>query len=143
MLGFIRELKESMQRRGLTALPRLGKRNRHDRGALLIETVVAVLVFSLVGTAVLSGLSTTHISGAKTERQSVAENIVRNQLEHMFSRPYQEPPSSYPTITVPEGYGVTCTAEEYVLGDPDVEKVVVTVTFNGREVLVLETLRSK
>ena len=61
------------------------------RGALLLETVIAIMVFSLVGVAVLGGLSTAYTSGAKTEVQSVAENLARNQVESIFSGPYREP----------------------------------------------------
>ena len=122
---------------------RLRTLSRNCRGEFLMETMIAVMVFALIGTAVLSGVSMAHTSGASTERQSTAENIARNQMEYIFSLPYQNPPSSYPTIGVPQGYGVTCTAEEYVLGDPNIEKVIITVTFDSTQQLVLETLRIK
>ena len=139
----IRELTASIRCRGLTAVRRLRTLPRNCRGALLMETVIAVMIFALVGTAVLFGVSTAHTSGATTERQSTAENIARNQMEYEFSLPYQNSPSSYPTIGVPQGYVVTCQAEEYVLGDPNIEKVIVTVTFDSTQQLVLETLRTK
>ena len=113
------------------------------RGSLLIEAVVATTIFTIVGSAVLVGLSTTHISGAKTEEQSVAENIARNQMEKVFSLPYLDPPSTYPAIATSSGYGVSAAAEEYVVGDPNIEKVVVRVTHESEEVLVLETMRAK
>lgn len=139
----IHELTASIRCRGLTAVRRLQTLPRDCRGASLMETVIAVMVFALVGTAVLSGVSTAHTSGATTERQSTAENIARNQMEYAFSLPYQNWPSSYPTIGVPQGYAVTCQAEEYVLGDLNIEKVIVTVTFDSTQQLVLETLRTK
>ena len=113
------------------------------RGSLLIEAVVATTIFTIVGSAVLVGLSTTHISGAKTEEQSVAENIARNQMEKVFSLPYRDPPSTYPAIVTTSGYQVFAAAEEYVIGDPNIEKVVVRVTHESQEVLVLETMRAK
>ena len=113
------------------------------RGSLLIEAVVATTIFTIVGSAVLVGLSTTHISGAKTEEQSVAENIARNQMEQVFSLPYRDPPSTYPAIATSSGYGVSAVAEEYVVGDTNIEKVVVRVTHESEEVLVLETMRAK
>ena len=57
----------------------------------MLETVVAVVIFTLVGTAVLAALSTAHTSGARTESQSIAENLARNQMEDAFCRAYQEP----------------------------------------------------
>ncbi len=106
-----------------------------------METAVALSLFAVVGTAVLVGLSTTHRSGALTESQSVAENIARNQMENAFAQPYAAPPSAYPTIATPSGYSVTASSLEYVLGDPNIEKIVVTVRYSGRDILVLETLR--
>lgn len=126
-------------------VPRILRRPLRDcRGALVFETVFALFVFSLIGVAVLTGLSTTHTSGAVVERQSIAENLVGNQMSYMFSQPYLEPPSTYLTISgVPQGYTVTCTAETYEAGNPNIEKVVVTVAFGSNQVLVLETLRTK
>ena len=51
------------------------------RGGMFIETIL------------LSGISGTRSSGARTERQGFAENIARNQIEYIFTLPYQEPPT--------------------------------------------------
>ncbi|MBI2867040.1 MAG: hypothetical protein HYX97_01740 [Chloroflexi bacterium] len=107
----------------------------------MVEAVIAILVFALIGSAVLSGLSTTHTSGAATERQSVAENIARNQMEYIFSLPYQSPPLSYPSIAVPTNYSVAAATQDIVIGDPTIERVVVTVSHENRTLLVLETVR--
>ena len=98
------------------------------KGGLMMEVVVAVTVFTLVGTAVLVGLSTAHTSGAATESQSIAENIGRNQMEYMLTLPYQLPPSIYATVEPHQGYSVTAVGEEYVIGGPNIERVIVTVS---------------
>jgi len=113
-----------------------------ESGALLVETVVAVMVFTAVGTAVLTGLSTSQTSSGKTERQSIAENIARNQMEYVASLPYQPPPHTYPSVGVPAGYSVTAQAIEDVPGDTNIEKVVVTINFEGQVILSLETFRT-
>ena len=113
------------------------------RGSLLLETIVAVTVFSMVGTAVLAGLSTAYTSGARVETQSVAENIARNQMESVFSQPYRSPSQTpYPTIGVPTGYGVSVSAEDVnpAAPDPDIERVIVTVSRDGQDILVLTSL---
>ncbi len=143
MFGVTHLLEASVRRMGSITGRRVCKLVQGNNGALLVETIIAVLVFSIVGSAVLVGLSTTHTSGARTKSQSTAENIARNQMEYMFSLPYQDPPSTCPLVEAPEGTTVTCTIEEYVLGDPNIEKVVVTVTSNGQEQLSLESLRAK
>ena len=108
---------------------------------MLLETAVAVLVFGTVGTAVLVGISTAHSSGELNENQASAENIARNQMETIFNQVYLPPPASYPSISVPNMYTVTAHATEYITGDTSLEKVTVLVTFDGRTILTLETLR--
>ena len=112
-------------------------------GALMVETVVAVGLMAIVGTAVLSGLSTAHLSGASTERQSTAENIARNQMSFIFSEPYVNNTGTYQSVATPNGYGVTADTEEVdpLNFDPDIQKVVVTVTFDGKTELVLESIK--
>ena len=109
----------------------------------MLEAVLAMTIFALAGTAVLMGISTLQVSGAKTESQSVAENLARNQMEQVFSQPYQDPPSTYPSYPTPTGYSVTAVAEEYVVADPNVQMLRVTVNHEAEVVLVLETLRVK
>ena len=108
----------------------------------MIEAVLAVSVLAVAGTALMGGLSTTYLSFGQTEVQSVAENIGRNQMESVFSSPYQQPPATYPPVAVPPAYSVTATAEEYAAGDLRIEKVVVTVQHLGQLALTLETLRT-
>ena len=113
-------------------------------GNLLLETVIAITVFALVGGAVLSGMSTALNTGSIVEGQSVAEEIARNQMESVFNVSYQEPLSTpYPTIVPPAGYAVSLAADEYLTGDVDIEMVVVTVSRDSKDILVLETLRTR
>ena len=112
------------------------------KGGPMLETIVAVMVFSVVGTVVLSGLSVARTSAAKIEERTAMASIARNQLEYALSLPYQAPPSMYIAREV-SGYSVTVEALEWVPEDPDVERVVVALTSDGTEVLVRTTLRAK
>ena len=109
---------------------------------MLLETAVAILIFGTVGTAVLVGIRTAHSSGERNENQASAENIARNQMETVFNQVYLPPPASYPPISVPNLYTVTANATEYIAGDTSLEKLTVSVTFDGRNILSLETLRA-
>jgi len=129
----------------LTFFQRTTRRIAMDsRGNLLLETVVAITIFALVGGAVLSGMSTALDTGSMVEGQSVAEEIARNQMESVFNVSYQEPLSTpYPTIVPPARYAINLTADEYLTGDVDIEMVVVTVSRDSENILVLETLRTR
>ena len=91
----------------------------------------------------LSSLGTVNIAGALTEEQSQAENIARNQMEAIFDRAYREPDQTpYPAVALPQGYSVS-TAVTHLDGitDPEVEKIALTISHGGKELLVLETAR--
>lgn len=114
-----------------------------QKGGLMIEALVSVSLMAIVGTAVLSGLSTTHISGAKTERQSVAENLARNEMAAVFSSPYVDNLGTYPAVAAPGGYAITASTAELddLKPDPDIQKVTVSVTFDGAEVFQLQSIK--
>lgn len=115
---------------------------RGQRGSLLVETVVALSVFGVLGTAVLSGVSTSYVSKRTFEVHSTAENILRNQMEYVFEQAYVPPPGTYLTVTPPATYSVTAQALVYDASSTQIETVRVTVSKEGQQVKVLDSLRS-
>ena len=122
---------------------RIARRLQDQRGALLLEALVAVSVFTLLGTAVMTGLSATGSAAEGIEVSSTAENLAANQLETILASPYQDPPHTYAALTPPPGYTVTAEALELVPGDSNIANLVVTVFRDGSQVLLLESARLK
>ncbi len=139
-----RELAACLQRRSTAARRRFLAVAVDAKAALLVETVIAVTVFVTVITISMVGISTAHKVSARTERQAIAENIARNQMEYVFSLDYVPPPTPYPATTTPAGYNATIQSAYLAdfVDDPDIERITVEVTRNGEEVLSLETLRT-
>jgi 2-amino-4-hydroxy-6-hydroxymethyldihydropteridine diphosphokinase len=86
------------------------------------------------------------------DREAIAENIARNQMEYVFGLPYQTPAYTYTVATSPSGL-VTSTSPGYTvsavatssdpfLADPNFSKIIVTVSRDGNSVKTLETFRS-
>ena len=127
---------------------RLTGRARGQTGGLLIETVVALAVFGTLGSVVLSGVQTSFISKRNFDSQSVAENLVRNQMEGALDQPYKAWPTSgniyYDAVTsTPSGYTITAEALQYSTStDTDISTIRVTVTHQGQIVKVFETIRT-
>ena len=121
-----------------------GQLRLNGRGSVMVETMIAVTIIGVIGTAVAAGLSTVSTSGTRVEEAAIAENIARNHLESVFAAPYQVPPTTYLALTGLEpGYGSTAAAQEYVAGDTRIEKIIVTVTRDASQILVIETLRTQ
>ena len=104
-----------------------------------MEALIAVGILGLALTALLSALSTGSMAISRTEERVAAENLARSQLEYTKSQPYQALPVSYATVTpYPDDYAVAVTADVAPGGDSSIEKITVTVTRNGEELLVAE-----
>ena len=120
---------------------------RDSSGAMLLEAVIASMVFAIVGVAVLSGLSTAYDSGSRTEVQSTGENLARNQMESFFAGPYREPQQTpYPNISsVPTNYTVSGTVafEDTSSPDPEIELITISVDRAGQTIFSLQTLRGR
>ena len=122
-------------------------------GLTLMETVIALAIFSSAGSAVLLGVSAAHTSSDRVSASAVAENLARNQMEYVLSQTYVAAPGNYPSvgddvslnINIPSGFAVAAAAQIYLADDGytgSIEKIVVTVTRDGQSILVLESLRS-
>ncbi len=118
--------------------------SRSQRGALLIETVVALTVFGTLGSVVLSGVQTSFISKRNFDTQSVAENLVRNQMESTLEQTYKGWPETYNAVTsTPAGFTVTAQALQYSTStDSNIQTVRVTVTHEGETIKIFETVRT-
>jgi len=104
-----------------------------------VEALIAVGILGLALTALLSALSTGSMAVSRTEERVAAENLTRSQLEYTKSQLYQPLPASYETVTpYPDDYAVAVTADVVPGGDSSIEKITVTVTRNGEELLVTE-----
>ena len=117
--------------------------------ALLLETIIAVSVFVMIAGATLTGATMIQRGRATLERQAIAENLLRNQMEYVFSLPYKSPTStfvySFPTPTsIPSGYSVSvvATTTDAFPTDGNIKKIVVTVKRDAETVLQVETFRT-
>jgi len=121
-------------------------------GVTLLETVIALAMFSSAGTAVLMGVSAAHTSSDRVEAHAIAENLARNQMEYVLSLEYVDPPGNYASVaddvilnlTIPSGYSVSAVAETYLADDGftgSIENVVITVSRDAQSILILESLR--
>lgn len=122
-------------------------------GITLMETIIALGIFSSAGSAVLMGVGAAHTSSDRVHASAIAENLARNQMEYVSGLPYVAAPGNYASIAndvglniaIPTGFGVTAAAQAYGVSDGfagSIEKVVVTVTRDGQSILTLEALRA-
>lgn len=112
-----------------------------ERGAGLVEVLVAVAIVGVTLVVFLAAVSTGSIGVATTEERVTAENLARSQLEYTKSETYLAAPASYPTVTPPAGYTVSADASSIPEGDGSVQKITVTVARDGETLLTVEDFK--
>ena len=128
--------------RAISVARRLRSLIADGKGVLMLETIVGVTVLSVLATAALIGLSATQRARGNIDRQAIAENLARNQMEYVFSQTYQTASTDYSAVTsFPDGYSVAST-QELVDGDSDLQKITTTIIKGGRTLISLETYRA-
>jgi type II secretory pathway pseudopilin PulG len=116
----------------------------NSKGSVLVETMIAVTILGIIGTSVASSISTARISGTRVEETAIAETIARNHMESVFAASYQVPPTTYPELTgLDPGYASTAIAEVYIVDETRIEKIIVTVTRDSNQLMVIESLRTQ
>ena len=114
-----------------------------ERGLTLVEPLIAVAILSIALVGFLGAFATGSMSIGRTDRNVTAQHLARSQMEQAKSLAYQAPPVSYQTISaVPNGYVVTADGASLPGKDGDIQKITVTVSFEGRQVFVLEGLKT-
>ena len=110
-----------------------------EAGATLVEVLIAVAILSVAITGLVAAFSTGSLSIRKTDRLITAESLARSQLEFTKSQTYLAAPSSYATVTpVPLGYSISSDATSISGRDANVQKITVTVQYEGDVLLALE-----
>ena len=106
---------------------KLGKRiccnslHRSSRGATLVEVVIAIVVLGLITSSVPPVLIMLNNSQFKWSEQTVAESLVRSQIEYIKGSPYiygnvTVPNPTYTTVPVPsDGYRIDVIARPILI----------------------------
>ena len=110
-------------------------------GFSLVEVLIALLLLGTVGLGFMGILANSSAHTFTADIRATAESIARSQLENIKSESnYQTDASLYPKIEMPgDEWDVIITGETKGFG---LQKISVTVTHAGDEVLTLEGYNS-
>jgi type II secretory pathway pseudopilin PulG len=116
---------------------------RQETGFILVEALMAVAIVSigLVAAIVALGSSTRATSHEVVRLQ--ADSIAKSQMEDVRSQPFAVAPTTYASLgTLPAGYVTTAEAEAIDGAPTNMQKIIVTVSYEGREMRVLEGVKT-
>jgi Tfp pilus assembly protein PilV len=120
---------------------RLKPKNQSQRGAFLLEALVAA---AILGTGILAGLSaisTSAIATHHTTEKTTASWIATSQADLIRSLPYVPTGNSYTSVPTPTDFTVSNTTSVFPGGDGFIQNVDIIVSKNGNEVLRMEMVK--
>ncbi len=108
-----------------------------QRGIGLVETLMAVAVLGTAVVAFATALSAGSIAVGEHDRQALAQGLAQSQMEYTQSSAFS-PGGAYPLIDTPEDYGISVCAGAVPGGDASIQKITVTVSRDGEDMITLE-----
>lgn len=113
-----------------------------QRGIGLVETLVALAIVGGAIAMFAGSLSTGARANRVVYEQVTAENVARSQIEYIQSQPYSPVPASYDILSdVPDGFAVATDVSAVPGRDANIQKVSVTISRGGKDILTLEALK--
>lgn len=116
-----------------------------ERGAMLIETLIALVILGIISVAFLSGLATASKANIITDEQATAESLARNQMEWVKETDYVPGANQY-LPPMPDGdsyasYSAVTTAQPLHNPDDGIQRIAVTVRHLDKDVFRLESYK--
>ena len=103
-----------------------------------VEALVAVAILGII----VSGLTATFGTGSLAVRvvdiEAAGQRLATNQLEYTKSYSYDAGATGYPLVDAPPGYELAVTVQPVPGTDASIQKVTVTVSYDGEVVLTVE-----
>lgn len=124
---------------------------KNQDGFSMLEVLLSLALISILVTGILSALSTSSRATITNDVQTTAQNLAEGQIEYVRNQTYDNdnPPEYLVLADVPAGYNVVCNV---IRLDPEgdgsddddgLQKIAVTVSFNGVIATTLEAYRVK
>ena len=115
-----------------------------ERGVTLVEALVAVAVLGGGILTLVLAMSSGALAVKENDRQSVAQGLARAQLEYTKSYAYNPSASTYPTVSAPDGYGISVGVTRVPdTGSNNIQKITANVTFNDATIMTAEDYKVK
>jgi Tfp pilus assembly protein PilV len=112
---------------------------KSEKGAMLIEVMVAMALLGIIGVTLLSGTATTSTARMTAEERSTAKILAESVMEELKTQEYD---TSYDYTVPPEftGYSVNLTVENILANN--LQRVTAAIEHRGKVVLTLESYKS-
>ena len=112
---------------------------RGERGALFLETAVALVLLGIIGTAFLSALATSSTSRVSADEHASGRILAESQMEDIKKQSYS---LSYDPVPIPADYpGYFAVVDTDNLRNGQIQKITITIRHHNKDVTQLESYK--
>jgi hypothetical protein len=104
----------------------------------LVETLAAIAILGTAVVAFTTGLGAGSIAVGEHDGIATAQGLAQSQVEYTKSYPYSPGAATYPLLAAPDGYSLDVSVGAAPGGDADIQKITVTVSRGGEEIIQIE-----
>ena len=122
------------------ALFKLGKDiiSRGEKGVTLVESLVAIGILGGGVMTLILAMSGGALAIQENDQQAVAQSLARTQIEYIKNYPFDKNATTYPSVSTPEGYGISVEVKEPTDGDNNIQKITAIITRGSAVILTAE-----
>jgi prepilin-type N-terminal cleavage/methylation domain-containing protein len=117
---------------------------KRQKGFSLLEVLVALAILGLVATGFLTSMTNATKGAVKTDRIDTSRVLAQGQMEYVKKQPFA-PSYTAEAISgqIYPGYAATITAVNAAERDANIQKITVTITYNGVTAATLNDCKVK
>jgi prepilin-type N-terminal cleavage/methylation domain-containing protein len=124
-------------------VPKMIKLVKNEKGFSLLEVLVALGLMGVIAVAFLAGIASSSRAVLVADEKTTAESLARSQMEYVKEISYVDGAATYDTdpelvADMPEGFGVSTSAQPLNSPDDGIQKIMVTISYNSEPVTTLE-----
>ncbi len=117
--------------------------SRRESGISFLETVIALAILGVISVTFLNGLTSASKSVFIADERTTAESLAQSQMEWVKDAGYSYNATAYSSAPIPGGkdyqhYSALIAAESLHTPDDGIQKVIVTIIHDSKELIHLE-----
>jgi type II secretory pathway pseudopilin PulG len=113
--------------------------NRGERGITLVESIVAIAILGGGIITMVITMSGGALAVRTNDQMAIAQGLARTQLEYVKNHTYDSGATTYPSVSVPDGYSITVGVTTVPPGaGPYIQKITTNVTRDGAVIMTAE-----
>lgn len=112
--------------------------DRSEAGLSLVEALVAIAILGGGVLTMILAMSGGALAVQENGQEVTAQSLARTELEYIKNYTYEPGVTTYPAISVPEGYGISVNVSAVPGGNTKIQKVTVSITRDSTVIMTVE-----